>query len=328
MKLRAILCSGCGRPCLSSCVARVKRAVRFQVGLSHAHQQTQSKIRDFSKSRAFAYCYSIFDSLCEACKQMLKLALSRHHVSRQLVRTCVRNLSHSAPAVTRRLDPSIRGFVDKLSAKQPCFNVPTKNIQIYQQPSEFYQCLLVGTIVGHERHPHNCLLTGHDCTRRETDFSFVSIHRVKRRRTGESSRTGSHYEGVDRVRCKVDALYASLRNKPHLQIRLLLDFNRSTRPGPDSTARILLPLLRDFPDRIEVSLFRSPKLKGLMAKLVPPRFNEGWGTWHPKIYGIDEEVMLSGCVSTDIRASLILTRFQGKSQRILFLQPTRQVYSL
>ncbi|PSR77599.1 hypothetical protein PHLCEN_2v7789 [Hermanssonia centrifuga] len=31
-----------------------------------------------------------------------------------------------------------------------------------------------------------------------------------------------------------------------------------------------------------------------MAKLVPPRFNEGWGTWHPKIYGVDDEVMLSG----------------------------------
>ncbi|KAF7979602.1 hypothetical protein HWV62_41918 [Athelia sp. TMB] len=31
-----------------------------------------------------------------------------------------------------------------------------------------------------------------------------------------------------------------------------------------------------------------------MAKLVPPRFNEGWGTWHAKIYGVDDEVIISG----------------------------------
>lgn len=92
----------------------------------------------------------------------------------------------------------------------------------------------------------------------------------------------------------MDSLHRALHTKPTLRIHLLLDYNRSTRPGSESTARILLPLLNKFPDRIRISLFRSPKLKGLMAKLVPPRFNEGWGTWHPKIYGVDTEVMLSG----------------------------------
>jgi CDP-diacylglycerol---glycerol-3-phosphate 3-phosphatidyltransferase len=96
------------------------------------------------------------------------------------------------------------------------------------------------------------------------------------------------------VMCEVDSLHSALHNKPKLRIHMLLDYNRSTRPGSESTARILLPILKEFPDRVRISLFRSPKLKGLMAKLVPPRFNEGWGTWHPKIYGIDSEVMLSG----------------------------------
>ncbi|KAF9819729.1 hypothetical protein IEO21_01820 [Rhodonia placenta] len=62
-----------------------------------------------------------------------------------------------------------------------------------------------------------------------------------------------------------------------------------------STANLLLPLLREFPDRVHVWLFRSPSLKGLMAKIMPPRFNEGWGgTWHPKIYGADDELLISG----------------------------------
>ena len=75
---------------------------------------------------------------------------------------------------------------------------------------------------------------------------------------------------------------------------MLLDLNRSTRPGPDSTASLLIPLLKEYPERVRISLFRSPKLKGWMAKFVPPRYNEGWGTWHPKIYGVDDEVIISG----------------------------------
>ena len=37
-----------------------------------------------------------------------------------------------------------------------------------------------------------------------------------------------------------------------------------------------------------------------MAKIVPPRFNEGWGTWHAKIYGVDDDVMISGCVARGV----------------------------
>lgn len=43
-------------------------------------------------------------------------------------------------------------------------------------------------------------------------------------------------------------------------------------------------------------MFRSPNLRGIMAKIIPPRFNEGWGTWHAKIYGVDDEIIISGYV--------------------------------
>lgn len=86
----------------------------------------------------------------------------------------------------------------------------------------------------------------------------------------------------------------ALRENPGLQLYLTLDYNRSTRPGPSSPILALLPLLRNHERRVHVSLFRSPKLSGLMAKVVPPRFNEGWGTWHAKVYGADDEVIVSG----------------------------------
>lgn len=128
---------------------------------------------------------------------------------------------------------------------------------------------------------------------------------------------------------------------PSLQVRLHLDLNRSTRPGPDSTAAALVPLLEAYPDRIRVSLFRSPKLKGLMAKIVPPRFNEGWGTWHPKIYCADDDVLISGLVLTfqytisyaDLgysRANLNESYFSNRQDRYILLssQPYIAQYCL
>jgi CDP-diacylglycerol--glycerol-3-phosphate 3-phosphatidyltransferase len=57
-----------------------------------------------------------------------------------------------------------------------------------------------------------------------------------------------------------------------------------------------LPLAEAFPDRCEVFLYRSPKLRGLMEKIVPERYDEGWGTWHGKWYCVDDEVIISGYV--------------------------------
>ena len=93
---------------------------------------------------------------------------------------------------------------------------------------------------------------------------------------------------------QIDTLDAALASNTSLRLQIHLDFNRSTRPGSSPPAYALLPLIKNYPDRVHVSLFRSPRLKGLMAKFMPPRFNEGWGTWHPKIYNVDDDVMISG----------------------------------
>lgn len=49
-------------------------------------------------------------------------------------------------ASTSLLDPSISGFVTKLAEKQPCYTAASENVRVMHQPSEFYQCLLVGTL--------------------------------------------------------------------------------------------------------------------------------------------------------------------------------------
>ncbi|KAG2743659.1 hypothetical protein P692DRAFT_20810096 [Suillus brevipes Sb2] len=177
-------------------------------------------------------------------------------------------------STTREFDPTIREFVSRLAKKQPSFRVASKDVRVLSQPSEFYTNLL-------------------------------NIIRRARRRIFLSSL----YIGFSETEL-INALDDALRSNPGLHLYLNLDYNRSTRPGPSSPILSLLPLLRNHEHRVHISLFRSPKLSATMAKIVPPRFNEGWGTWHAKIYGSDDEVMISG-------ANLNKAYFSNRQDRYL-----------
>ncbi|KAF8626104.1 hypothetical protein AX17_006600 [Amanita inopinata Kibby_2008] len=175
------------------------------------------------------------------------------------------------------VDPSIQEFTTALAKRQPKFLIPPNNVRVLSQPRRFYALLL-------------------DMIGRAEKRIFLS----------------SLYIGSSESEL-ISNLDAALRRNPELQLFLQLDLNRSTRPGPSSTAKILLPLLRDFPSRVHVSMFRSPALRGLAAKIVPPRFNEGWGTWHAKIYGVDNEVLISG-------ANLNKSYFTNRQDRYVHLR--------
>lgn len=41
-------------------------------------------------------------------------------------------------------------------------------------------------------------------------------------------------------------------------------------------------------------MFHTPNLTGLRKKVVPRRTNEGWGLQHMKLYGVDDELIMSG----------------------------------
>ncbi|KJA16189.1 hypothetical protein HYPSUDRAFT_148068 [Hypholoma sublateritium FD-334 SS-4] len=159
---------------------------------------------------------------------------------------------------TAHVDSSIREFVSTLASRQPVFQLCSSSVRILTEPSQFHARLL--------------------------EMINKAEHRIF---------ISSLYIGSDESEL-ISVLSRRLRMRPNLQLKMVLDLNRSTRPGSDSTAKLLLPLIEEFPFRVRISLFRSPSLRGIMAKIVPPRFNEGWGTWHAKIYGIDDDVMISG----------------------------------
>ncbi|KAF6223564.1 hypothetical protein HO133_000407 [Letharia lupina] len=88
---------------------------------------------------------------------------------------------------------------------------------------------------------------------------------------------------------------ALLQQGSELKVSILTDALRGTREAPNpSCASLLASLVEEFPDRVEVRMYHTPNLTGLRKALIPKRINEGWGLQHIKLYGIDDEVILSG----------------------------------
>lgn len=99
----------------------------------------------------------------------------------------------------------------------------------------------------------------------------------------------SEYELISTIR---DAL---LHNGSDLKVSVLTDALRGTRESPDaSCASLLATLVAEFPDQVEIRMYHTPNLTGLRKRFIPKRINEGWGLQHIKLYGADDEIILSG----------------------------------
>ncbi|SCU97963.1 LAFA_0G14510g1_1 [Lachancea sp. 'fantastica'] len=87
----------------------------------------------------------------------------------------------------------------------------------------------------------------------------------------------------------------ALDKNENLRVYFLVDGLRGTREAPNAcSASLLSKLVRKHQERVDIRLYRTPELTKIKEALVPKRFNEGIGLQHMKIYGIDDEVILSG----------------------------------
>ncbi|CAK1366191.1 CDP-diacylglycerol--glycerol-3-phosphate 3-phosphatidyltransferase [Cercospora beticola] len=154
------------------------------------------------------------------------------------------------------------GELDKLS---PRFDISADSIQILKSPAEFYETLK------------------------------TKIRNAKRRVYLSTLYIGkSEHEFIDTIR-------QALKSNPDLQVSLLTDYLRGTREAPNpSCASLLASLIQEFgPDRVEVRLYHTPNLTGARKAILPKRINEGWGLQHMKLYGIDDEIIMSGANLSD-----------------------------
>jgi CDP-diacylglycerol--glycerol-3-phosphate 3-phosphatidyltransferase len=90
-------------------------------------------------------------------------------------------------------------------------------------------------------------------------------------------------------------------------VSILTDALRGTREAPKaSCASLLAPLVEEFgAHRVEIRMYHTPNLTGLRKKHVPKRINEGWGLQHMKLYGVDDEIILSGYGAQSLLVNLI-----------------------
>jgi CDP-diacylglycerol--glycerol-3-phosphate 3-phosphatidyltransferase len=95
----------------------------------------------------------------------------------------------------------------------------------------------------------------------------------------------------------IETVNQALRDNPELQVSILTDALRGTRETPNpSCASLLASLVAEHGDRVDIRMFHTPNLTGLRKRWIPRRINEGWGLQHMKLYGIDDEIILSGYV--------------------------------
>ncbi|KAI8138281.1 hypothetical protein BJV82DRAFT_523663 [Fennellomyces sp. T-0311] len=121
----------------------------------------------------------------------------------------------------------------------------------------------------------------------------------------------------------VETLRTALRRSDQLQVHILMDCLRGTRVSKGkSSATLLLSLIEEFPSQVQVSLYHTPDLKGMLKKTLPQRFNETIGLMHLKIYGFDDAVMLSGVC---FRANLSHDYFTNRQDRYILFDNNSQL---
>ncbi|XP_014553894.1 hypothetical protein COCVIDRAFT_106381 [Bipolaris victoriae FI3] len=152
---------------------------------------------------------------------------------------------------------TITSDLDKIA---PRFEMQPEQIQIIQTPAEFYQTLKDKISKAQHRIYLSTLYIG------KTEHDLISTIR------------------------------AALTRNPNLHVSFLTDALRGTRETPNpSTASLLAPLISEFgAERVQIRMYHTPNLTGLRKKYIPKRINEGWGLQHMKLYGIDDEIIMSG----------------------------------
>ncbi len=154
----------------------------------------------------------------------------------------------------------LAGLTTELDRIAPRIDIRADQIEVLEGPREFYETL-------------KSKIRG---TKRRIYLSTLYIGK-------------SEHELIATIR---DAL---LHHGPDLRVSILTDALRGTRECPKaSCASLLASLVAEFPDRVEVRMYHTPNLTGFRKRFVPKRINEGWGLQHIKLYGFDDEVILSG----------------------------------
>ncbi|XP_055953911.1 CDP-diacylglycerol--glycerol-3-phosphate 3-phosphatidyltransferase, mitochondrial-like isoform X1 [Argiope bruennichi] len=147
----------------------------------------------------------------------------------------------------------------------PEFCISSKNIKVLKEPSEFFEKI--------------------------KELSRNSTKRI----TLASLYIGTGPLEKELIAAVNEGLQKSQGN---LQVKILIDYTRGSR-GSENSRTLLVPLIKDYPSQVEVSLYHTPKLRGFIKWFLPERWNETIGLSHLKVYLFDDTLILSGANLSD-----------------------------
>ncbi|EXJ79953.1 phosphatidylserine synthase [Capronia epimyces CBS 606.96] len=178
-------------------------------------------------------------------------------------RTVTRRFSSSSTTAAHHGPPPtahpLAGVTSQLDHVAPRFEIDPDQIEILESPTAFYETLKAKIRGAKRRIYLSTLYIG------KTEHELIST------------------------------LREALEDSPNLELSILTDALRGTREDPEpSCATLLAPLISQFGDRVRISMFHTPNLNGWKKRYMPKRINEGWGLQHMKLYGFDDEIILSG----------------------------------
>ncbi|XP_005097727.1 CDP-diacylglycerol--glycerol-3-phosphate 3-phosphatidyltransferase, mitochondrial [Aplysia californica] len=145
----------------------------------------------------------------------------------------------------------------------PEFLIRGEQVQVITEPDQFYQVLKLKT------------------------------RKAKRRVTLASLYLGNGNLESDLVACVREACEEAVTSgNSDFEVNVLLDYTRGSR-GKFNSRSMLRPLMADYKS-VQVALFHTPDLRGILKRLVPDRFNETIGLTHVKLYLFDDSFIISG----------------------------------
>ena len=164
-------------------------------------------------------------------------------------------------AYARSFHPRLTPIFQLLDSLAPRFMTKGSNIDIIAIPEDFYDTLK------------------------------LKIASAKKRVFLSSLYLGKFEDEL--VQCLADAM---TRNED-LKVYMLTDALRGTREAPQQPCLglLLVSLVEKFgPHRADIRMYHTPHLSGLKKNWTPKRLNESFGLQHMKLYGFDDELILSG----------------------------------
>ncbi|KAG5984157.1 hypothetical protein E4U55_005870 [Claviceps digitariae] len=205
----------------------------------------------------------MFARACARCVARPRSTLRPNVISSKVHRRSF-GTAPGSPATTTQTNGlsagSLAPLVGELDRMAPSFDIRGEDVRIIRTPADFYETLK-------------------DRIRTAKRRIFLSTLYI-----GKSERD------------LIATLQDAMRRNPQLKLSILTDCLRGTREAPDpSCASLLVPLVTEFGSaRVEIRMYHTPNLTGLRKKYIPRRINEGWGLQHMKLYGVDDEIIMSG----------------------------------